>query len=193
MNTEWLQTVADRYAAAKYARLTETSRDVTDLVWLQTFADRYAQAKYERIGEAAIDHSFMHCGKCAVPVFAFRHAQQLACYTCVCFLCAQCPVCACGADGVLVADADKRVGRLTEHCTRSIIYGCNLCDAFFFRRDEYDVHCMCHELADPVPPTLTVPPPGSPDGGRPHCSSCFSGHAAGPRDDGIGPDWQTAV
>lgn len=176
MNKEWLQMFADRYAQAKYARLTATKCDVTDRAWLQTFADRYAQAKYDRLGDGAMNHSFMHCGKCSVPVFAFRHTQQLACYSCVCFLCEHCTTCACGADGSLVADADRRVGRLTEHCTRSIIHGCTLCDAFFFRRDEYETHCLCHELADTVPPTITVQYPplrGAPCHSRKLRSSIF--------------------
>lgn len=122
--------------------------------WLQTVCDRYAEAKYATLRDDK-DVSFLYCGSCDAAVNAFAEDTQFACMVCARFLCTACKRCRCAGEPVLVSDGDNRVGRLTEYCARARIHRCAECSAFFFTRVEYLSHRAMHHLADPVAAHLT--------------------------------------
>ena len=125
--------------------------------WLQTVCDKYAAAKYGALINE--DVSFLYCSGCGTPVNAFCDPalQQFGCTVCATFICGECTHCACGAEQVLVSDGDARIGRLSEYVTRGLIHRCSMCPEFFLSRQMFVEHVLRDHIAvDTAPGSITV-------------------------------------
>lgn len=125
--------------------------------WLQTVCDKYAAAKYGAL--PTHDVSFLYCSGCGIPVNAFGDpsVQQFACTVCATFICADCTHCLCGAEQTMVSDGDARIGRLSEYVTRGLVHRCSMCPEFFLVRQLFVEHVLRDHIAvDPAPASVTV-------------------------------------
>ena len=129
-----------------------------DTQWLHSVCEAYAAAKFARLGNVGRDVSYLFCGKCGIPVHAFQSPDipQHACYKCAQFMCTQCITCKCGTPRRIVSDGDIRIGRLSEYNARAMIYTCPMCPSFFFSPADKAQHNLDHVVTDPVPQQFSV-------------------------------------
>ena len=124
---------------------------------LQRICDLYADRRTIQYTKPDADISFLYCSACTCPVnvYSSPDIQQMACMTCIAFLCPSCTVCKCGAVGSLVSDPDIRYGRLTELYASPFVFRCTVCPFFSFSGNEHSTHTMQHEM-DMAPLSITV-------------------------------------
>jgi len=131
-----------------------TGLSIPELLRLQASCDAYSLR--QPVMDLTTD--FLFCGKCAVAVHAFKNKQiqQFACLFCSRFLCIQCNVCGCGVKGELVSTGDLNTGRISEYCVKSLIHGCDKCDAFFYNRRDFVLHQIRHTLSDTAKEIIVI-------------------------------------
>lgn len=132
-----------------------TGCSVSDLACLQASCDKYSLL--QPVKDSTTD--FLFCCGCGAAVHAFKtkSIQQFACTFCSRFLCSRCVICSsCGVSGSLVSTGDINTGRISEYCTKQLIHGCELCDAFFYNTRDATTHQIRHLLSDKADTVIQI-------------------------------------